>query len=212
MNQYGYVSGIASLGPRGFALLTSDRERPIVIVNRQGLDSRSGDSTWALLSAVEPLARQVIVAGDRESSGRWAAALSLGDAILFGDTTGRAFLKARTVDSVPLPDVVRTVERISTNENHVTSKLSRSREAVLSIALSPSELLVLPGETAGALAARVIDRYSSADGHYLGSYRLPGPAIAVAYWHNAVFVLTSAGISSFPVGTSVTTRNVAEGQ
>lgn len=165
---------LVRVGPRQYVLFGDNGQSDVYVIDSAGGLIGERAMPWDGYQTLNRLVRQLSAARDIKGSGHWVATLKFGNAWMAfdGDSAlgGRRFY----VEATPFPAVVETRSR-----TEHTSRLLGRTPAVVSSGLAGDTLFTLfSGNSEDA--DRLIDLYSWSTGNYLGTWRLPEPALAIA--------------------------------
>lgn len=182
------VDRIVPLDGGRLVLVTSDAERPIVVVDPDGNPLSRSAMPWEGFASLHDIVRQGRVAND---GGAWAFAFSSGDGWVAFSGTEPTGVTGRFVGHVEFPEVKQEVHR-SRDETALSTRLAGPPVfAAQSVSLSDSVLYVhFGGRT--PLQLRIIDAYDWASGAYLGSFELPEPVSRVSVRGDRFYLLRSS--------------------
>lgn len=182
------VDGIVPLDGGRLVLVTSDAERPIVVVDPDGKPLSRSAMPWEGFASLHDIVRQGRVAND---GGAWAFAFSSGDGWVAFSGTEPTGVTGRFVEHVEFPEVKQEVHR-SRDETALSTRLAGPPVfAAWSVSLSDSVLYVhFGGRT--PLQLRIIDAYDWANGAYLGSFELPEAVSKVSVRGDRFYLLRTS--------------------
>jgi hypothetical protein len=183
LHSVGHAEQLAPFADGRILLATMRQDTPFVLLGPDGGRSGSVELPWKGFQRVHPMARQGLTAITPDGRS-WVYAFMLGDGWFPFDGPRPARYVGRYADHRPFPDVV---------EEKVGGGMSvRFKEYVpctgCDIVLSDSSAYVLAGGSERS-ERRVVDRYRWADGSYVESYRLPGPARRMALFNGTLYLV-----------------------
>ncbi len=177
----------------GVILLTLEAQRPIVRLSRSGelLERVSFPSPEH--ERRHPLASQLVVGHD-PTEGEWVGAYGLGDGFFAFRSTSWLGYRGRYIERVEFPRVEQS-GRFDLGRWERTSWLSGVTFAAETVSVSRSRIYVFFGGTSSD-RHQVVDVYSTDDGTYLESLRLPLRPTHAVYANGLIYALHE---SPYPV-------------
>lgn len=154
----------------GALLLTFDPERPFVRVSDTGRVLERMEFPWLPFRSLHPLAAQLVTGMD-PASDRWAVAFGLGDGFFVFQGLEWLGYRGRFVETAGFPRVEEARSRLPGRRERVAT-IREARFMAEAVSLSEDRLFVFFGGGSRD-RHRLIDAYSSKDGVYLGTFRLP---------------------------------------
>ncbi|HVX39519.1 MAG TPA: hypothetical protein VHB25_08085 [Gemmatimonadaceae bacterium] len=187
-SRVGHIDCFTPRSDGSIIAVTSDSVAPVVRFDRHGGIISRSKFPWRPFAALNPLARQALVA-QAPHEAMWAVAPSFGGVLLILDSAASHVTVGHFVEPISFPDVIVTTEGLNSS-----TKLGRVTDAADAATLYKNEILVLFGGSDTTLKHRIIDRFDLRTGTYRGSYELPGRARAVSAYADRVAVLTARGV------------------
>lgn len=181
----GHAEQLGALPDGRVLLLTMDPQRPFVVVDSTGGIAARPAIPWRGYDALDPLARQGLIAGSGDGR-RWVFGFGIGNGWFAFDGTEPRGFSGRYVEHTPFPVLEKKAEG-----NTVTTEMTGYNSCSgCSLSLSGDTMYVHFGGYSRDSKA-LLDRYDVNGGKYLGSYRLPFRADAVAVGPDRIYALVN---------------------